>query len=296
MQAWLTAAMFAPLAHYSGGSWPVLLVLSLLSLGLTGLLPEDPGEIRTSKALCLLELIWILILGGHYLSLSAAYWPGERSELVVPAVLLVLGGYSCTGRPDRTAGVLFWMLLLLLIPFGLAAVRDARSAWILPEKLQCSAWVVPILLLPAAACWCVGKDRNKSMTWKPYLLGLGTWCATSAVLSPNIAMALELPFRDLSRSLDLGAGSRFESLASVLITLGWYALAALLVKLSVLLLKELGVRKKLSPWLAVTPMIGLSWLNVQPNPLFSAGMTLVLWVFVPLLHSRKNSKKSEKRA
>jgi len=296
MQAWLAAAMFAPLAHYSGGAWPILLVLSMLSLGLTGLLPEDPGTIRTSKALCLLEFVWILILGGHYLSLSAAYWPGERSELVVPAVLLLLGAYGCTGRPDRTAGVLFWMLLLLLIPFGLAAVRDAQVNWILSEKLQCSAWVVPVLLLPAAASWCVEESRKKSMGWIPYLLGLGTWCATSAVLSPNIAMALDLPFRDLSRSLDLGAGSRFESLASVLITLGWFALAAMLIKLSVLLLKELGIREKMLPWFAVAPMIVLSWLNVQPNPLFSAGMTLVLWVFVPILHSRKNAKKSEKSA
>ena len=296
MQAWLSVAMFAPLAHYSGGSWPALLALSLLSLGLTGLLPENTGMIRMSKLLCFLELIWVLLLAGHYLSLSAAYWPGEKSELVIPAVLLLLSAYGCAGRPDRTAGVLLWALILLLIPFGLAAVKDAEPRWLLPEKIQCSAWVVPILLLPAIASRCVENTGKKALGWTGCLLGICTWCATSAVLSPNIASGLELPFRDLSRSLDLGTGSRFESLASVILTLGWFALVSLFLKIAVFLLKELGLGEKASKWIPLVPILLLSWGSVQPNPLFSAGMTLVLWVLVPILHSKKISKKSEKSA
>jgi len=296
MQAWLAVAMFAPLAHYSGGSWPVLAVLSLFAVGLMGFLPDNPGTFRKNKVLCLLELGWLLILAGHYLSLSAAYWPGVKSRLVVPAVLLLLAAYSCKGRPARTAGVLYWILILLLVPFALAAVKDANPDWIVPEKLWCSGWVVPVLLLPAAAAWLSEECRKCNTGWISYFFAIGIWCATSAVLSPKIAPVLDTPFRELSRSLTLGAGSRFESLASVMITLGWFALASLFVKLSCNLLKALGVKETFRPWAAAVPAIVLSWMNVQLNPLFSAVLTLVLWVLIPMLHCKKISKKSEKSA
>lgn len=288
--------MFAPLAHFSGGSWPALAVLSVLSIGLTGLLPKDPGAFQRSKLLSILELVWLEFLAGYYLSLSASYWPGEKSERIVPAVLLLLGAYSCKGRPARTAGVLFWLLLVMLAPFSLAAVKDAQPEWLLSEQLQCSAWVVPVLLLPAAAAWLSGEERKDHTLWLPYLVGVATWMATSAVLSPKTASTLDTPFRELSRSLTLGAGSRFESLAGVMITLSWFALASLFLKLASQILKSLHVKESLAPWIAAAPAIATSWLNVQLNPLFSAGMTLILWVLVPMLHCKKISKKSEKSA
>ena len=296
MRAWLTVAMFAPLAHYSGGAWPVLVVLSLLAVGLMGLLPENTGVIRNSKILCVLELGWILVLAGHYLSLSAVYWPGEKSELAVPAALLLLGAYSCKGRPARTAGVLYWVLILMLVPFALAAVRDAKVEWIIPKELKCSAWIVPVLLLPALGTWLTVPEKQCNTGWVSWFFGIGLWCATSAVLSPKVASDLEAPFRDLSRSLTLGAGSRFESLASVMITLGWFALASLFLKLATELIKNLGVKENIAPWVCAVPPIALSWLKVQQNPLFSAFMTLVLWILVPMLYCKKISKKSEKSA
>ena len=296
IQAWLAVAMFAPLAHYSGGSWPALLVMVLLSVGLIGLLPEDPVSFQRSRLLCFIELVWLYILASHYLSLSASYWPGEKSQWAVPTVLLLLGAYSCKGRPARTAGVLFWLLILMLIPFALAVVKDAEAKWLLPQQLQCSGWAMPALLLPAAAAWLPATGKKCNFGWISYFFAIGVWMATSTVLSPNVAQALETPFRDLSRSLTLGAGSRFESLAGVMITLGWFALASLLLKLSTLILEALGLKENLAPWAAVAPVIVLCWLNVQPDPLFSAIMTLVLWVFVPMLHCKKISKKSEKSA
>lgn len=296
MQAWLAVAMFAPLAHYCGGSWPVLLVLSMLAVGLMGFLPENPEPLLQNRFLCAVELVWVLVLAGHYLPLSAEYWPGEKSELVVPAALLLLGAYSCTGRPDRTGGVLFCFLVLMLVPFALAAVKDADPEWLIPERMDCDGWVVPILLLPAAAFCFVEGERKGNIGWICYLPAIGIWSATCAVLSPNIASGLETPFRELSRSLTLGAGSRFESLAGVLITLGWFALASLLIRLSSNLLQAFKVKGTVAPWLAAALAIGSGWLDVQRNPAFSAGMTLFLWVLVPILHCKKISKKSEKSA
>lgn len=294
VQAWLAVAMFAPLAHYSEGSWPLLLVLSLAAAGITGLFPN--GIRCDHKILNLLEVVWILILSGQYMALSSAYWPGEKSDLVIPGVLLLLAAFAVSGRPDRTGAVLLWLLILLLIPFGLAAGKDGELKWVLPEKLQCSAWVVPVLLLPSAVRWCMAEGKVERINWIIYLPGLCTWCATAVVLSPKFAAEQKLPFRELSRSLTIGAGSRFESLASVAITLGWFALAALFLKLASGCLEKLGVKKKAAPWVAVIPAIVLSWMKVQINPLIAAGITLILWVIAPILHCRKNSKKSEKSA
>lgn len=296
LRAWLAVAMFAPLAHYSGGSWPVLLVLSLGSIGVLGLLPRNLEAMRPGKLLCAVEFVWLTVLAGHYLSYSAVYWPGEKSGLAVPAVTLLLGAYGCKRRPERVAAVLCGLLLLMLIPFGLAVLKDAQAEWLLPQELSCSAWVVPVLLLPAAAAKISEGSEKALVGVLPYVLGVLVWIGVGAVLSPQVASMIDEPFREISRTLDLGAGSRFESLISVMITLGWFSLASLFIRLAMVCLETLGIQNKWSLWLSVIPMILLAWYPLEVESSFSAVMTLVLWIVIPIFRYQKISKKIEKSA
>lgn len=294
--AWLAVAMCAPLAHFSGGSWLALLILGLICGSLLVLLP-DCSAIPDSKILCLLELAWIMILLSQFMPLSAQYWPGEKSRLVTPAVLLGLGAYGCSKRASRVAGVLFWILVILFVPVLIVGSKDVNFKWLLPKSMDLSLWLIPILLLPGLSSFLpVSQKRGRS--WYPGILifGLILWLITAGVLSPAVAAQSETPFRELSRCLTIGAASRFESLIGVSVTLGWFALASLLIRCGSIFAQQLGIKEKWNHWIVAGSAVLLSWTDVQLSDTFGAVFSLILWILIPMLHRKIFSKKREKNA
>lgn len=292
--AWLAVAMSAPLAHFSGGSWLSLLILGTVCGIILSLLPEESG-ITNSKALCALELVWIIVLLSQLLPLSARYWPGPRSELVIPVVLLSLGAYGCSRRASRVAGVLFWILVVIYAPVVIAGVKDIQLRWIMPQSMELSAWVIPVLLLPA----CSGFMPAETRTGKGWYIGivifaLALWLITPGVLSPEIAAGLQTPFRELSRGLTIGAASRFESLIGVTVTLGWFALASFLIRCGSIFAERLGMKEKWCPWITAGGAVLLVWTGVQLNAMIAVIFTIILWILIPMLHEKIFSKKREK--
>lgn len=289
--AWLAVAMSAPLAHFSGGSWPVLILLGVVCIALTQLLPDMQGQIRENKLLCGVELVWIILLLSQWMPMSAAYWPGEYSEWVVPGILLALGAYSCAKRPARVAGVLFWILVLMYVPVLFAGVKDIKLQWLLPEKMELDWWMVTVLLLPALLKW--DGVRENDGRWILFFGGF-LWMITSGVLSPAIAGTVEVPFRELSRSLTIGAASRFESLVSVAITFGWCGLSSFLLRTGGSLLETLGIRRPLGSWLiGVAAFVLIVW-EVRISSKLAAMITVLLWLLLPAFEIKKQTGKMKK--
>lgn len=292
--AWLAVAMSAPLAHFSGGSWLTLLILGLTCGVVLALIPSR-SRITNSKVLCTLELVWIVILLSQLMPLSAQYWPGEKSEFVIPVVLLALGAYGCSKRGARVAGVLFWILVILYIPVFAAGGKDVELRWLVPQSMEISLWLVPVLLIPCCAAFLpVSSESGKSWYAGILIFGLLLWLMTAGVLSPEAAARMQTPFRELSRGLTIGAASRFESLISVMVTLGWFGLGSLLIRCGSIFAQSLGVKEKWSPWLVSGSTVFLSRTGVQLNPEFGALFAILLWVLVPMLHAKIFSKKREK--
>lgn len=294
--AWLAVAMSAPLAHFSGGSWLGLLALGLLCTGVTALLPDGMEQVRRSKILCTVELVWLILLLTRFAPLSAAYWPGEKSEFVVPAVLLALAAYSCNKRPGRVAGVLLWILFIMYIPVFAAGVKDVEFRWLIPESMELSAWMAPVLLLPAIG-GLLGP-RGKSRKWNLWILafGVGLWLITAGVLSANTAQSVSTPFRELSRSLKLGAASRFESVISVAVTLGWFGLYSYLVQCGMTCMEGMEIHGKSIPWIIAGAAYLLQYFNLRLDGTMIVVNTVLLWIIIPSLLGQKRSIKNENNA
>lgn len=291
--AWLAVAMSAPLAHFSGGSWLALLAVGLICYAAVALVPGKPN--KNSRTLCALELIWIILLLSQFMPLSAVYWPGEKSELVVPAVLLALGAYSSGNRPSRVAGVLFWGMIIMYTPVLIAGVKDLEIQWLIPNSMEMSAWVVPVLLLP-----CLGKrmSENHSARWYGGILAFGVilWLLTAGILSPSAAANVDAPFREVSRSLSIGAASRFESLIAVAVTFGWFCLGSFLIRSGEECLEGLGFGGKTVPWVIAVAAYSLQLLGVKIPGKAAAVIAVLLWVIVPAVAGKNSPKKIEKSA
>lgn len=288
--------MSAPLAHFSGGSWITLLVLGLICGGIQALIPTKTVVIN-NKTLCFLELVWIIFLLAHLMPMSSAYWPGEKSELVTPAVLLALAAYGCSKRASRVAGVLFWILFTLYAPALIAGTKDIRFQWLVPQSMDVSLWLIPVLLLPCCSAFLpTEKSTGKRWYFGILIFGLLIWLITAGVLSPTVAEQTRTPFRELSRSLTIGAASRFESLLSIAVTMGWFALAGLLLRCGSIFAQIIGIEEKRAPWIIAGAVVLLTWTGLQQNQYFGAVFALILWVLVPILHSKILSKKREKNA
>lgn len=293
--AWLAVAMSAPLAHFSGGSWLALLVLGAICYGVVALVPNGVEVILDSRILCAMELIWIMLFLSQLMPLSAAYWPGEKSELAVPVVLLALGAYSCSNRPPRVAGVLFWGIVIMYVPVLIAGVKDVEPRWLLPDSMGISAWMVPVLLLP-----CMGRmvSDNRSSGWYTGMVSFGLilWLLTAGTLSPTVASGVDAPFREVSRSLTIGAASRFESLIAVAVTFGWFCLGSFLIHGGKEFCEGLGLSGKTAPWLIAAGAYGVQLVGVKIPGKAGAAIAVLLWVIVPIVARKISLKKIEKSA
>lgn len=290
---WLAVAMSAPLAHFCGSSWVSLLAVGLVCGSLTALTPKRRNE---SKLISLLEVALILILISQLLPLSAAYWPGPANHIVIPAALLALAAYGSVKNPERVAGILFWVLIVMYIPVAVAGLRDVEPKWIMPKSMRLNGLLIPVLLLPGAVKGLPDRSAGTKEYWSILAFGIALSILANGILSPGIAAEINTPMRELGRTLTIGVAGRFESLVSVIVTLGWFALASLLIHHGSQHCGKLGASKKTAPWIIATAAVLLSWTGVHIPTWFSSVFALFLWVLEPFLHCKKNSKKSEKSA
>lgn len=290
--AWLTTAMFPLLAHFSGGSWLAVLLLGIICCAALALIPYDKDAVIASKALCLLEYAWIILFLSQVIPISAQYWPGRGSTVVIPAVILLLAAYSNQNRPSAVAGVLFWVMVLLLTPILIAGAADVEPSRLAVRDMDLSALLIPTLLLPFAVR-LIPTEQREGYGWYPWIILLAAvlFLVTNGVLSHPIASAEAAPFRELSRSLSFGSSARFESMVSVLITIGWFSLYSLLLRIAGVLGSRAGLTG--NGYINAAIAFGLSWLLSVPDVLL-IGATILLWIILPMISGKNFSQKQKK--
>lgn len=294
VQAWVALAMLTVLAHFSADAWPVLLAAGIACYGIMGLLPVGAGLTDRNKWFCAAQLPGIYLLLSQLLPCAGGYWTGRGAWFVIPAVLGLLGIYGCTKRPERVAGVLFWVGAVLVIPLAFAGWREVNPAWMIEGELSASIWILPALFLPRL----VSLTRGARMSGKHYALtvslGAMIWAMTAGVLSGPVARQETTPVRQLGSSVSLGRYGNFEASVGVLMTLGWYCFASLLLHAAGTLWEKIGVKSRAIAWIHAILLLTSLWLRVKIAPEITTFYVLLTWLVLPSLGMKRNSKKIEK--
>lgn len=294
VQAWVALAMLTVLAHFSAGAWPLLLAAGMACYGILRLLPVGAGVETQNKWCCAAQLIGIYLLLSQLLPCSGAYWTGRGAWFVIPAALGLLGIYACEKRPERVAGVLFWVSALLVLPLAIAGWREINPVWIKVEEPETSIWILPTLLLPRLVELTRGGRSSGKHYAMTVILGSFIWAMTAGVLSGTVAGQETAPLREVGRSISLGRYGNFEAAVSVLMTLGWYCFATLLLYAGGVLWEKMGVKRRAIVWLHAFLLLTSLWFRVKITPEITLFYVLLTWLVLPNLRAKRNSKIIEK--
>lgn len=274
---YLAAAMLAPLAQASSGcSWPVIFLLSALCLGAAQWL--SCHALPQGKFLKLLQSLWTCVLGALVLQWISDYWPGHRENWVAPLILLALAAGIDKNRAIRVACILLYPVLFLLGTIYLSAVPEMEPWQLIPRVRMTNMDIVPFFLLPALERGAGGRKP----LWKLMLFAV----AASAV--SLLANTTKAPVYELSRNISLfGTGWRFESLASVAMTLGFFT------ALSYLMAAGSGTGKTKWGKAVITALLYL-W-GIPYNSQAIAIGTVILFLIIPAVMTLQNFwRKKEK--
>lgn len=288
LRLWLFAAIIAPLAHFTGAGYMAVALAAgaILPLGLLA----GGGFQQMGKSLSLLEWLWMMAVLAHLLPWAGDYWPSNASSLAVSLTLLGLAAVA--GGPERSARIcccLFWVSGLMFAGILLASVKEVEFQWLTPEPGEWSGELIVTLLLPAL---CALFDRRESGDVSASVvvgvLAVGLGAVLQGTLSAAVALKESAPFFELGRSI---GSIGFEPVVAVTMTLGWYCLCSLLFQTSVGFAKKRGIAegKARIVTLLVTGALLLAGLEINGRAL--TGISLVLWVLVPMLHPKNKIEK-----
>lgn len=290
---WLLGAVTAPVIQAASNcSWPVVLAVGTLCLGIA-LGMEHLGITRLSEGwIGAIQWLWMLLVMGEYLHWIMYCWPFHDSYHVLPLTMLALAAVTLRGgweRTSRTAGILLWFLVGLLGAVLLSAMPQVKPENLYPDWKMQTAHLVPVMLLPVMG---LGIGTAGKKQWILYG-GLGVSAITTGVLTSECIRTMEAPFYEMSRSLKLlGIGQRFESLVAALMLLGYYVLLTFLLAVTA---NAWGTKAKGNREVWVSALfVGMIFCSgMRLNSRLLAAGTLVIWAVLPIL---KNFPKFEKSA
>lgn len=278
LTAWLYTALTPVLIQYSSGSWTRILAEGTLCSAAVWLVWRFGGE--GGRALRAIGMVVVL---GALMKDAAECWRGDNYP-AVPLILLILAAWSAWKGPSaaaRTACVLFWAVLFIFIVVFASGIQAVELEWLMPDW-KGTDWRTPILLLiPAAAVPLLEKEGR----WRPRLLlpalfAVGASAITAGVLSPGLAQELEMPFYEMSRSLDLfGVAKRFEAVISAAMTVGWFSLMSLTLTLVANAAKQ---RAKSAILGAAGAAAGWMLCDLHISGAFFVLLATIFWVVFPI--------------
>lgn len=288
---WLLVAMAAPVAQAASNcSWPAAIIISTLCLGIcAGLEKLGTGEVQT-RWLGAIQWLWMLLVISEFLHWIMLYWPNYGNYHTAPLILLTLAGLSVTKGAEksaRAAGVLLWVIALLLGTILLSGIQEIEWKNLQPQWQMQTAYFIVVMLIPAMG---VGLSRTKG---KYAILLYSTLVSviTTGVMSVVLIEQMSAPFYEMSKSISfLGVGRRFEGLAAMGITIGYFALLAYLLTVTANAW-EMGRRQKRSVWISAlfSALVFLSGMRMNSR-LLAIG-TLVVWVVFPTIQKIIKIKK-----
>ena len=293
LNIWIVTAVIGPIIFYTDGNWSGILLWGAgISLLLWSVLRY--GRHWDGVVYNVVQCLWLSVVLSQLLPYSADCWPtGEQTFPVVPMVLLVLATVSALKDSKCTASgisVLFWVVAFLLGVVLAAGAPEINSAYLVPKADVINAPMILAFLLPAAAGFLHRVKTGKLSLFLVVALGSIVAVWVSGILSPKIASITQWPFYEAAKSVQLfDVAKRLESLVSVGVTVGNYALYSLLL---------CGVRnigdkfqKGREAVIIGTGISGsLMLLKVIIDPGISVIICVILWLFLPLLGVLKHKR------
>lgn len=274
---WIAAAVSAPLAHFSGSGWLTAAAAWVLTLPLV-LLPGN-GWRELGRTASWLEFVWLAVVAGVLIRSSGAYWPSTGSW-VIPLTLLTLAACTRLAAAPRAGAVVALMLAVLYFPVAVTGAAKLEWEWLKPRFDMPQAELLVALLMPAlAGVWSARGDE-----WRSGLTALGFGLLTQGL----VFVRVESPFYQVARTLP-----RLESVITVAMTLGWYAMAQFLLGTAAKLAENAGMEE----WKAslIAALLAAASIMLDPGFLLLP-ITLTMWVLMPFLHRKRNVEKSENNA
>lgn len=294
MGVWLLAAVSAPLSAASGAGWAAVALAGLAMLPLCRLSGGGWRKIRGTAAI--LESVWLSLVAGLMLRGSAVFWPGSRSDWFVPLVLTVLIYLTKPDAAPRAGAVVGLCLGVLYIPVLIGGAAQVKLEWLPAQPGRWSRMLLLAMLVPSL--WGLWRERTEIIghtLTATAVLGILFGALAQGILSLPVAGAQGDGFYEVSRTLRLGVLSRIEPVAAVAAMLGWYALGCLLHSSAVKLAGQGGSKTQNARLISALVMGSVAVSGVQLQGDIVVGVSLILWILVPLCAEKRNLKKSEKR-
>lgn len=219
---WLLAAMAAPLAKTASVcSWPAVLILGSITLGIGGWLTMYPAEPRPWVEA--LQGLWGSVVASELLYGCGDCWPSHSNPKAAALILLALcvwANYKGRQRGARIGCMLVWPVGLLLGLIMLLAAPEVRLQNLYPSWEMPDAALVTILLVPT-----LYKEQETKIRigGRGVLLcfALAISLITAGVLSPRVSSGAGTGVYELSRSIS-GVSQRLESIAAAALTMGYF--------------------------------------------------------------------------
>lgn len=286
---WLPTAMIAPLIQASSNcSWVAALAIGLLCLIIQCGMEKLEVNSEKTRILSAIQWLWMLLIVSEFLHWIMLYWPESTNYHAAPLIVLALAAYTVKKNGQHAsaiAGVLFWILIVMLGAVLLSGIKQIKPINLKPVWKMQTAYYVVVLLIPVMI-------SEISAKWKLPASGAVVAMITGGVMSLDLMEKMNAPFYEMSKTLTLfGIGQRYESLVASGMTMGYYVLMTLLLQISVDAWGQ-EKHKNTGLWIS-TVFAGMVFLSgMRMNSRLLAGGTLCIWVIFPVFE--KITKKMKK--
>lgn len=300
--SWLLTALAAPLAQTASGcSWTAVLGTGAVCLCLCWAAERMRRGNPSGKLFSGVQWLWLTFVMGAALGWTAECWQDGKGSPVIGAALLLLAAWTASkgsGVSSRAGNLLRFFLAVLIGGVLLSGLGDIRFPNLKPQWRMNSAYVVTLFLLPAAAACGTGEKSGGKSKLAILLFAVGTAAVTSGVLSAGYAARQDSAFFELSRSAELlGTARRFESLAALGMTLGYYVFLTFLLNLSgAWVERAVPGKRNLGIWLGAAGGFLALLLGAADDRYLavgSVGVWIVLPVIAGLLRKRRPGHRTE---
>lgn len=290
LYAWLFAAVSAPLAQIAGGcSWYwALLIGGACMLACLGVSCLQGGDGNWPVWLCAAQWLWMTAALISAAGWTAGSWQSGNAYPAVPVTLLLLaavGTDSGAEKTSRIGSVLFWILVLLYSGLLFAGIKEIRLWDAVTGDYGKDYRLIPVFLIPAVSVFLPGGEKRIPIRVLTGILGFGimlsVWVAGG--LPRQAAMEAVSPFYEWVRGLTgIGVAKRFEALASVGLSMGWFAgFSFLLSAAGEMAERVVSGKGRTGIWAATVAAIAGILLNIRiPNGL-TAVACVVFWILLP---------------
>ncbi len=296
--AWIFAGVSAPVAHAAGRSSWLTVLISGVVCGAICLWVLAVADKRCYHAgwYSAVQTLWLALVIGVLARWSAMCWPTADGFPIVGLTLLVLAVFASwdgAQRASRCVSALFWLLALLFAVILTAGTQNLKLRYMIPAAEPFSVMPVLLFLLPAVAVFLPCTNRVKIVP----LIGIALFATvlslwTIGTLSAEVTAQLETPFYAFSRSLTLfGVAERFESIVSVVLTMGYFSLFTFLLCAVYHLTDYVFPGKGRTGVVAaaILALVIMVLVTKMSEMILMAGSVL-LWVLLPLALGRKTKK------